>query len=1648
MSDLPAPYNTDYPADNIDLNLADLDTLFTCTTSPNVVTVNGTLEMDINTINGNKITCNSITGVTGNIGNMGSSIEMIANNGATIITPSIFQLDKNNLQSNIQSLYPFKPPYTDCILKCTLPDVSSLQDNDIIYIGFKNDLQTYATLERDILPATGMTIKYYIGGGSPIASEPFLPNDTLSIEILGSDVCFCNNRLNGVDNLYTGTILVLAYAYVGFGFISETTTYDVQILIKNISFTYTGIYNPGFGPYLEKSGGTMSGVINMGSHKIITVTDPTDLQDAATKNYVDTSVAQSNINGMNFKWYISNGAVLNSPTSVTCNQALHQFISSQYTYPLYNNKWQMTFTFPSLTGLPPSVPDDMQPPPTVGNFLLIGTQQVNFYLFNNSNAGNVSYFRLSAFNSLPIDQPFTVGNFVCILFDGIDSVLITINGTLLGRYISGALFYNAGNSMLDGPVAGYYSGSTNVNTTVDNITWTMAGVYDTRQSYTQGLDFTWVLGLNSLLNTPTSITCKNTASSFGTSLENFPLYKNKYTLSCKLPDVSTLPTMVLLTPDYANAFYIGGSLYGWIVLFNVSGINYFSIQYNITDPLDPHPYTYGHMISIMFNGINSFSVNYDGVIYTTNVPNFDSSSYETIRIGFRLGTTFIPITCTSISWSLNGIYDEISGAYLPLSGGTMTGLIDMGSNNITGTGTVAAGTFDVGGNVLITSPDSTTLQINNNLLPSSTTTHNLGSISKRWNNIYTNTLDTGTGVSIIVNGTITGDVQPTSINGGRLGQSTLPWLSSEITTENTKNLKIWNSDRLYNTTITSSNTSNTTIVLPVSSGNSNSILINDGAGSTSWTTNYLQLSGGLMTGVIDMGNHKIIELIDPTNDQDAATKKYVDTQSGSYTQGLDFTWVLGVNTTLNSPTSITCLHISGAYGSSFRTYMFDNDTWSIECSLPDVSTLPLTNPVDLVFYIGTKATNVSNTGAGIICYNSTEGEGGIRFALIDYHSGNISNSTTYEAGLLITIVYDGINVMYVNYKGYMFSLPLGTFGFTLFNLFIGFDTITTATNVPIICDYVLWSYLGQYYMGGTGTPMLVVNGKPVLTENGGTLIGNLHAPNIYSDKFIVNGGTNQQYLLADGTTSTVSQIGSNIYFYKRNGSSIPTAGFLSFDNVIQASATIVYINNLTDDIVDISPFLHLIGAGNVLYIQDQNNSNNYINFTVITNTNVATGVQVDITFLNGAGTGLTDFGNNHPLYFSIFSNTSDVDNRLTILETKTQNQTAVSGTTTFSDDVNVGTLSAGATTLSGTLSMGANAITSNGLLSAGATVLSGTLTMGANAIIASGLLSAGSTTLSGNLKPTVGSAGLLDIGSTGALWNNIYTKSIPLYNTSSTFATTITSAATSSYPLILPTTQGSTNNILMLSNGTGQTSWSNNYVPLSGNTGNPMTGALTVGLNAFTAGATTLNGSLSMGTNKITSTYVPISNDDLTNKTYVDSAITTSVSAIKQLGYPFNPLQNATATIATGSKNYFYTIPIMRPTLISGFKIYISSGTDFLRVGIYRNFVKLNPPSNAILVGQSERIVASTSLPMTTGAITAVSLQNLSFTTGEYMILGITSSPNTNQYLASPSQGVGIVDLSFTVSGNFVANPGYPPQIVASMQQAGGLTTKIIMELY
>ena len=260
---------------------------------------------------------------------------------------------------------------------------------------------------------------------------------------------------------------------------------------------------------------------------------------------------------------------------------------------------------------------------------------------------------------------------------------------------------------------------------------------------------------------------------------------------------------------------------------------------------------------------------------------------------------------------------------------------------------------------------------------------------------------------------------------------------------------------------------------------------------------------------------------------------------------------------------------------------------------------------------------------------------------------------------------------------------------------------------------------------------------------------------ITANKFIVQGGTNIQYLLADGSTLTQSANSGNSNFYlytSINTSYAPpiTAGNVEYNNANQSLATIVYISHLTRDNIDVDIFLQNISTLNILYIQDQNDSQNFIRYDITGTPTMFVNnyLQIPVSIITSSGTGSSTFGNNHNILVSFFANNQEINTRLSQLETKTINQSSTALTTLFSGNVNI---------------------------------------------------------------------------------------------------------------------QGS----------------------------------------------------------KIINVGTPTLTTDATNKLYVDDAITTSVSAIKQKGYPFNPILNGTAAITTGSKSYFYTIIINRPLTISGFNIYI-----------------------------------------------------------------------------------------------------------------------------
>jgi hypothetical protein len=186
--------------------------------------------------------------------------------------------------------------------------------------------------------------------------------------------------------------------------------------------------------------------------------------------------------------------------------------------------------------------------------------------------------------------------------------------------------------------------------------------------------------------------------------------------------------------------------------------------------------------------------------------------------------------------------------------------------------------------------------------------------------------------------------------------------------------------------------------------------------------------------------------------------------------------------------------------------------------------------------------------------------------------------------------------------------------------------------------------------------------------------GTLFSNSIYADKFIINGGPNPPaYLLSDGSLVSNSGNGtnSNIYLYNNNNTHtpIPANGQIRFNQPANQDATQLYISHRTRDGIDIEdPFLSSISTLNIIYIQDQDISENFIRFNVNTPPVIVVGsyVTLNVTYLDSGGSGATNFGAGMNIFMSIFSNDIEISTRLTTLETKTQNIEATSSKLTVS----------------------------------------------------------------------------------------------------------------------------------------------------------------------------------------------------------------------------------------------------------------------------------------------------------------------------------------------------------------------------------------------
>ena len=224
----------------------------------------------------------------------------------------------------------------------------------------------------------------------------------------------------------------------------------------------------------------------------------------------------------------------------------------------------------------------------------------------------------------------------------------------------------------------------------------------------------------------------------------------------------------------------------------------------------------------------------------------------------------------------------------------------------------------------------------------------------------------------------------------------------------------------------------------------------------------------------------------------------------------------------------------------------------------------------------------------------------------------------------------------------------------------GQANVTVNDNVILAADNVV-------ELSGFAAPYGVVLNSDTLVS------GNLTSTSTVEGAVIKKtGGTSSQYLMADGSSLQFSANSgnSNFYLYKSHANTPtppPTAGLVYYNNTVQKNATVIYISHKTDDNTDIEVFFSNLSTLNEVYIQQKTLSDNFIKYNITGAPTIVTGshISIPVAHTSFGGTGETSFGVNEPVLVSFFTNSIETDQRLTALETKTQNQTATFQQTTF-----------------------------------------------------------------------------------------------------------------------------------------------------------------------------------------------------------------------------------------------------------------------------------------------------------------------------------------------------------------------------------------------
>jgi hypothetical protein len=206
--------------------------------------------------------------------------------------------------------------------------------------------------------------------------------------------------------------------------------------------------------------------------------------------------------------------------------------------------------------------------------------------------------------------------------------------------------------------------------------------------------------------------------------------------------------------------------------------------------------------------------------------------------------------------------------------------------------------------------------------------------------------------------------------------------------------------------------------------------------------------------------------------------------------------------------------------------------------------------------------------------------------------------------------------------------------------------------------------------------IVTLNNKTFYIDPALSLDGTVFTNNIYALSFVKDGGSNQQYLMADGSSLQYSANSGNSNFYLYTSSTAltpnPSNGHVTYNNANQSAATAIYISHRTSDNIDIEVYFKQLSTLNEVYIQDKNLSENFIQYNITGTPNIVTNskVEIPVTVRISGGTGATSFGSNHPVLISFFTNSIETDQRLTALESKTQNMAATTSVNTLSRSLN------------------------------------------------------------------------------------------------------------------------------------------------------------------------------------------------------------------------------------------------------------------------------------------------------------------------------------------------------------------------------------------